>query len=376
MNETRELADLLIRERDTVLSRWRAQVKRLPSGKILDVPTLNDHIPDLIREIAAALQSMDDESIVDALLVKTPPEHGIQRLADGFDVTEVVAEYNILRGCIHDLAMQNRVDLVGMPFHIINRVLDEAIGLAVDAYAKHRAAEIQQRRDDYLAFVTHDLRTPLHAISLAGAVLEQMPAEKITSTEALHMIKSLRRNVVRLESLIEKVLEESTHVETEIGTKLERRLFDLWPLVHGLTRDLQLVAAADQARLRNEVPYDLAVFADAISLRRVFQNLIANAINHTPHGEVVIGALSTDHAVECWVRDTGVGMSEEILVRIFEKGFTEQGHKGRAGLGLAIVKSLIESHGGTITVESTKGAGSTFRFSLPHQVEALAKPNG
>ena len=376
MNETRKLADLLMREQDTVLSRWREEVKRLPSGKTLDVPTLNDHIPDLIRELAAALQSMDDETIVEALVVKSPPEHGMQRLADGFDITEVVAEYNILRGCIHDLALQNAVTLAGMPFHILNRVLDEAIGLAVDAYAKQGAAEIQQRRDDYLAFVTHDLRTPLHAISLAGAVLEQMPAEKITSAEALHMIKSLRRNVVRLESLIEKVLEESTHVEAEVGTRLERRLFDLWPLVHGLTRDLQLVAAADQARLRNDVPYDLAVFADAISLRRVFQNLIANAITHTPHGDVFIGALNTDRAVECWVRDTGVGMSEEILAHIFEKGFTHQGHKGRAGLGLAIVKSLIESHGGNITVESTEGAGSTFRFSLPHQVEAATKPNG
>ena len=376
MNETRKLADLLMREQDTVLSRWREEVKRLPSGKTLDVPTLNDHIPDLIREIAAALQSMDDETIVEALLAKSPPEHGIQRLADGFNVTEVVAEYNILRGCIHDLAMQNGVALTRMPFHIINRVLDGAIGLAVDAYSKQRATEIQQRRDDYLAFVTHDLRTPLHAISLAGAVLEQMPAEKITSAEALHMIKSLRRNVVRLESLIEKVLEESTHVGAEVGMRLERRLFDLWPLIHGLTRDLQLVAAADQARLKNDVPYDLAVFADAISLRRVFQNLIANAINHTPHGEVVIGALNTDRAVECWVRDTGVGMSEEILARIFEKGFTDQGHKGRAGLGLAIVKSLIESHGGTITVESKEGAGSTFRFWLPHQVEAATKPNG
>ena len=124
------------------------------------------------------------------------------------------------------------------------------------------------------------------------------------------------------------------------------------------------------------MPYDLVVFADAISLRRVFQNLIANAINYTPHGEIVIGAMNTDRSVECWVRDTGAGMSEETLARIFEKGFTDQGEKGRAGLGLAIVKSLIESHGGNITVESTEGAGSTFRFSLPNQVEAAAKPNG
>ena len=365
MNNARKLAKLIDRESVPLLARWRDQVRQLPSGSTLDVPALNDHIPDLLAEIAAALSRMEDGTIVDALVEKSPPVHGIQRLALGFDVTEVVAEYNILRGCIHDLAMDNDVNLLGMPFHIINRVLDEAIGLAVDAYAKQRAADIQRRRDEYLAFVTHDLRTPLHAISLAASVMEMIPPEKSASAQALEMIKSLRRNVVRLERLIEKVLEESSHVETDAGTRVEKRLFDLWPLVQGQVQDLAPLAAASQARLTNSVPYDIVVFADAILIRRILQNLIANGINYTPGGEIVVGAEQQADSVVCWVSDNGTGIPPENIDRIFDKSFTDRPNDGHNGLGLTIVKSLVEAHGGVINVESTVGKGSTFRFTLP-----------
>ena len=73
-------------------------------------------------------------------MTASPPAHGLQRLEDAFDIEEVVAEYNILRGCIHDLADDNGLSLQGKPFHIINRVFDHAIGLALQAYATQRGA--------------------------------------------------------------------------------------------------------------------------------------------------------------------------------------------------------------------------------------------
>ena len=122
--------------------------------------------------MAAALQSKSDQTIPEALRDSSPPAHGLQRLQEAFDIEEVVAEYNILRGCIHDLADDNGLTLQGKPFHIVNRVLDHAIGLALQTYATQRALEVQRRREEYLAFVAHDLRTPLSAISMAGKVLE------------------------------------------------------------------------------------------------------------------------------------------------------------------------------------------------------------
>ena len=190
------------------------------------------------------------------------------------------------------------------------------------------------------------------------------------------MLKALRRNVQQLEGLVGKVLEENTSLQTEIGIKLERRELDLWPLVEALIHDLHPVAGTASTQLINKVPDDLVVYADASLLRRVFQNLIANAIKYTPRGEIIIGA--RDHgaegAVEGWVSDNGVGIPEELLEKVFDKGETDPENSTGTGLGLAIVKTFTEAHGGTVTVESKQGIGSTFRFSLPAKTH-VSGPN-
>ncbi len=166
------LAGLIRSEREALLSQWRTQVRQLPSAKHLDTPTLNDHVPALLDELATAFRCVKDQSIPEALLEGSPPTHGLERYENGFDIVEVAAEYNILRGCIHDLAESNGLSLGGRAFHILNRVFDEAIGLAIQTFATQQALEVQRRRDEYLAFVTHDLRTPLNAIALATRILE------------------------------------------------------------------------------------------------------------------------------------------------------------------------------------------------------------
>jgi two-component system, OmpR family, phosphate regulon sensor histidine kinase PhoR len=370
INDLDKLAELVKRERHALLSRWRQQVRQLPSARELDIPTLNDHIPGLLDELATALQSHSDQTIPEALSEDSSSAHGLQRVQDAFDIEEVVAEYNILRGCIHDLADENGLTLQGKPFYIINLVFDHAIGVALQTYATQRALEVQRRRAEYLAFVAHDLRTPLNAISLAGRVLQLTLPEGGNSAETAQMLKALRRNVQQLETLVGKVLEENTNLQMETGIKLERRAFDLWPLVEALIHDLHPVAGTASTQLINKVPEDLVVYADASLLRRVFQNLIANAIKHTPRGEIIIGAreLGEEGAVECWVSDNGSGIPEERLERVFDKGETDPESAGGSGLGLAIVKTFTEAHGGQVTVETKESVGSTFRFSLPTKV--------
>jgi len=168
------------------------------------------------------------------------------------------------------------------------------------------------------------------------------------------------------------VLEENTNLQTDSGVRLERRWFDLWPMVEALLDDLHAVATTAQTQVLNRVPDDLVLFADAGLLRRVFQNLIGNAIKFTPGGEVIVGAqVSESQAmVECWVSDNGPGIDAEMLDKVFDKG--ESGAEGdaTAGLGLAIVKTFIEAHGGSVAVQSEAGLGSTFRFTLPVQAPA------
>lgn len=337
----------------------------------MNTPTLNDHIPLLLNELATAFHHSADESIPDMLAHGTPPLHGMQRLQEGFEIDEVVAEYNILRGCIHDMAERHGLALQGRPFHILNRVLDSAIGLAVQAFATQRALEIQQRRSDYLTFIAHDLRTPLNAIGLATKVLEGITKDNPPGDTAQRMVNILHRHILHLNAMITKVLDENAHVQTENGLRLQRRNLDFWPLVESLIYDLNPIAGTGSTKLLNLVPETLSVYADASLLRRVMQNLIANAIQHTPRGVVKINAEAMEHGgIKCWVTDNGNGIAPERLNLVFEKFESDDTDNGGLGLGLAIVKTFIEAHGGQVRVESELGQGSVFSLTLPGPADA------
>jgi signal transduction histidine kinase len=321
-----------------------------------------------LTELATALRSGTDRTIGEGRSAGTPPAHGVQRVKDAFDIEEVVSEYNILRGCIHDLAERSGLSMRGRPFHVLNRVLDGAIGAAVQSFAAEKALEVRQRREEYLAFVAHDLRTPLNAISLAARVLEMLIARnRADSPQASQMWTALGRNVRHLEALVGTIVTENANLETEVGVELQRREFDLWPLVESLIGDLQPVAEAAGTRMLNSVPEDFVVYADAGLLRRVLQNLMANAISYTPRGVVTISARQTTDpsGSECSVRDDGAGISAERCRTVFDKADTDPEKEGGLGLGLAIVKTLVEAHQGVVSLESELGVGSTFRFTLP-----------
>jgi two-component system, OmpR family, phosphate regulon sensor histidine kinase PhoR len=362
-----KLAELIRRERESLLEQWRRDVRHIPGAKGLDTPTLNDHIPDLLEELATTLQTEQDEATVEPHMKLNPKAHGLQRLQDGFDIVEVVAEYNALRNALQDLAELNGLVLQGSAGHIVNRVLDEAIGAAVDAYARQQATELQQRRHEHLSFVAHDLRTPIVAISIASEILERNLTADAKGEENSLMLSALQRNVKRLDGLVTKVIQEEKNLDMDAALQVECREFDLWPIVHDLIRSLTPIAEAAGTELRNRVSIRLVVSGDAGLLTRVFQNLISNAIDYTPQGEVVIEAKEMDAqgGVECSVRDNGAGIAEDFIGKVFDESETDPQKKGGLGLGLAIVKQIVEAHGGEITVESKLGVGSTFRFTLP-----------
>lgn len=364
---TSKLAALLRQQKEPLLARWRKRVRELPSAAHLDTPTLNDHIPDLLDELAEVLEQPTEKVIVETMRDGSPPDHGVQRLEDGFDITEVVSEYNILRSCVHDLAWEHDLTLEGRPFHVLNRLLDEAIGLAVKTYAEQRALEVRQRRQEYLAFVAHDLRNPLTAISLAAGVLE-LNLQGNGDPENAQMIRTLHRNVSQLEALVSKVMEEnSDSAGADESMVTVKRAFDLWPLVEAIVHAMKPLATTAGTSLINQVPDDLVALADSGQLRRVLQNLITNAITYAPGGAVHIGGRMNEEAtmLECWVTDTGKGIAADRLETVFEKGEGDPKRAESTGLGLAIVKSFVEGHGGEVRAESVEGQGTTIRFTLP-----------
>src|ERR1051326_8794993 len=212
-----EFAEMVRQHRDKLLEEWRRKVSLLPAAQNLDTPTLNDHIPYLFDELVVALTAGDTESVLDLQLHDSPKIHGGLRLRAGFDIVQVVAEYNILRELLSSLAEKEGLDITGEPNRILNRVIDRAVALAVDTFAKEKALEIQQRREEHLSFVIHDLKTPLSAIHAAGRILEANLEEDKRKT----MIDIVRRNARRLNALITTASQEQYNLAASTAAELK-----------------------------------------------------------------------------------------------------------------------------------------------------------
>ena len=151
--------------------------------------------------------------------------------------------------------------------------------------------------------------------------------------------------------------------------KVFLRVCDLYFLVHSML-DIGRLNMAQGVELVNEGPREkLLVMTDEVKLTKVFMNLIGNAKKFTTQGHIVIGAKITSDGVwvECWVKDTGIGISPENLEHIFDRFYKVNEFKQGTGLGLSICEAIIELLGGQIWVESTLGKGTTFYFRIPYR---------
>jgi len=358
------LAQVFGRCQEEIIAEWRQQTDALLRELHLDTPTITDHIPDVIAEITRDLALSRDGTLSAEHTRGSPPAHGVQRFHDGLDVGEVVAEYNLLRTAFVTVAERHDLYVVGDAARIINHRIDETVRLAVMAFAAQQALIRKEQEDEHLAFIAHDLRTPLNAVSLLLDELREGLDPKALA-DAGDLFEILRRNLQRVGDLIKRVLD--TNVQPSgAGSSFqpERRAFELGPLVQRLILDLRAVSSKHAIEVVNEIPRALTVFADAGLIAQVFQNLLGNAFKYAAQGRVVVSARNDAGTVTCVVRDNGAGIPLEMLSKVFDKMATDPDKEG-TGLGLVIVKQIVEAHGGTVSAESTLGSGATFSFTIP-----------
>lgn len=357
-----QLAEIFSASREEIIAEWRVQAGELLRELNLDKPTLTDHLPDLIAEITRDLARGRHGSIADEQTRGSPPVHGVQRFHDGLDVGEVVAEYNLLRVAFITIAERHGLYLVGEAARIINERIDEGVRMAVTSFAAQQAIIRKEQENEHLAFIAHDLRTPLNAVSL---LIDELKFERDSKGGSKEIFKILRRNLQRLEDLIKRVLDTKVQ-PSGAGTSFhpELRTFELWPLVQRLIIDLDSVSSQHEIVVVNKIPPALTVYADAGLISQVFQNLLGNAFKYAARGRVVVSAEEASGAVACVVHDNGAGIPLEMLANVFDKMTTDPEKAGR-GLGLAIVKQIVEAHGGTVTAESVHGRGAAFSFTIP-----------
>ena len=190
------------------------------------------------------------------------------------------------------------------------------------------------------------------------------------------MVSILRRNASRLNKRVLEIINEQSRLQVLTADSpdlpLERRDIDLWPIVVRLKHDCQSIADAQRNTIRNEVPPALRLYADPDLVVEVLQNLLSNALKYTTDGEIVIGGEENDTSTVCWIKDTGIGIPPEQIKNIFKKRTADPNIPGSTGLGLAVVDKVMQLHGGKVSVDSTPGAGTSFRVEFPKRESEAA----
>lgn len=250
----------------------------------------------------------------------------------------------------------------------------QALNAGLERLVEERTQQLQQKmqelhslykiKDVFLHAFSHDLRTPIMGTALVLRNLLNQPEENLVLSRSIleRIIQGSDRQLNLINSLLE------AHSSEVQGIVLHCEPVDLGQLIQLLVEDLEPLAAKSQATLTPVVPDRLPIIsADPTQLRRVFENLVTNALKHNPPGlSITLSATLEENCIRCMVADNGVGMRQEECDRLFDLYYRGGNtHHTGIGLGLYLCRQIITAHGGEIGVFSSPGTGATFWFTLP-----------
>ncbi len=345
--------------------------------RISQVTVQHQHLEAVFNSMVEGVVVVDCAGRILSLNHATEAIFGVTRAQAGqrpfLEVIRNAALAEIVSGVIDDKAVRSQELVLEWPLKRVFRVTavpvfeGEAIRgglLMIHDITEFRRLETVRR--DFVANVSHELKTPLTAIKGFVETLRDGALED--AQHARHFLDIIQEHSQRLESLINDLLTLS-YLESD-AVSLDRAPVPVRPLVDAVIDGYAVLAQRQKVSVRNDIPGALIVRAERSKLQQVFANLIDNAIKfNRPDGSVVVSASPHGRFVRFTVCDTGAGIPARDLPRIFERFYrVDKGRSrqlGGTGLGLSIVKHIVELHGGSVGVESTEGAGSLFWFLLP-----------
>ena len=247
------------------------------------------------------------------------------------------------------------------------------VGATVILQDVTRLRRFEELKNDIVATVAHEFRTPLTSLRMAVHLCTEQVAGPLTDKQA-ELLHAAREDCDRLQGMVDDFLDLS---------RIESGRVEIYPLptavadlIKHSVEDCKAEADLKGVNLSASLSLpSVSVLADHDRIGHVFSNLIGNALRHTPkEGSITLDATIADNSVRFAVTDTGRGIPKEYHERIFEKFYQvpESGPKG-TGLGLYIAKEIVRAHGGEIGVESEPGKGSTFWFTLPSVASTTSK---
>ncbi|WP_067842915.1 two-component system histidine kinase PnpS [Amphibacillus sediminis] len=257
----------------------------------------------------------------------------------------------------------SHLEFVGAPFFNESR---ELRGVVLVFHDITDLKKVEQMRKDFVANVSHELKTPITSIK---GFAETLLDDELTNIELQRkFLTIIYKESDRLQALIHDLLELSKLEKEEFRLKIAK--VNMTELLSDSVEIVRSQAEQKAIEIKFEVANELFLTGDAPRLKQVFLNLLYNAINYTSEGgTILLRAKQTDQWLEVQVSDTGIGIPKALIDRIFERFYrvdkARSRNTGGTGLGLAIVKHILEAHDGLIQVESELDAGSTFTVSIP-----------
>lgn len=244
----------------------------------------------------------------------------------------------------------------------------QAVADGIGGVASVQLADLEAVRSDLLSTIAHELRTPLTVIRTSIGLLTD-DSSSPTADQRRTLLDTIARNADRMQRVTTDILDLTRFRAGHI--RLQLRQFDASDLARGAVASVGPVAVSRHQTLSLEAPASgPLVYGDRRRLEQALVNLISNAIRFSPEGAPVIVAVDTVEDQVRWrVEDVGPGISDEDQARLFERFFVgprdRHGSREGVGLGLPTALAIAQAHGGTITVESEVGVGSTFGLVVP-----------
>jgi NtrC-family two-component system sensor histidine kinase KinB len=245
------------------------------------------------------------------------------------------------------------------------------VGVTVVLQDVTRARRIEELRDDLVATVAHELKTPLTSLRMAVHLLVEEAAGPVSGPQS-DLLHAARQDCERIQAIIDDILDLARIQSGRV--QLRREPLEGESLVSGVVESYQASASERAIALVAEaLPGGPQIMGDRERLELVLRNLVSNALQHTPGGgRIAARCLTENGGLRFEVEDTGEGIAPEHQARVFDRFFQVPGRKsGGSGLGLAIAREIVEAHGGTIGVDSEPGRGSRFWFRVPAAEPAL-----
>ncbi|HUQ47682.1 MAG TPA: sensor histidine kinase [Gemmatimonadaceae bacterium] len=380
------LAEFILANREPILAEWETFARTCkPASGSMNIAALRDHANEMLTVIAADLNTPQDKEeqqqksegnapATEEIDSTAAEHHGAGRAESGFSVDQMVAEFRALRASVIRLwtealggfNVNNIEDLTRF-----NEAIDQSLAESVSRYTD----DLDTSKEMFLAMLGHDLRSPLSAIIMSAEFM--LETGELTEPH-LSLTSRVSSSAHRMEHMIGDLL-DFTRSRLGGGIPIERAEMSIEKAVHDVVDE---IAAAHPDRvIKIDARGGHKGSWDCERISQVLSNLIGNAVEHgEPGGTIEVTVAGDDKEVTVAVHNLGAPIPPEQLNGLFgpmkAKDITGSaaGPSGNLGLGLYIAERIVSAHGGTMEVDSSKDAGTTFTVHLPRVAAADMKP--